>query len=88
MRVRRTPLGVGVGGEHDLLDAAGPHALLELGDAQLVRPHSVDRGECPAQHVVAAPEPAALLDGGQVRRLLHDAQQGGIAPGVPADLAG
>src|SRR5262249_5705807 len=84
----RVALRVRIGREHDLLDAAAPHARLELGHAQLARADAVDRRERAAEHVVAAVEAAALLDRREIRGLLHHTHDRGVAALVAADGAG
>src|SRR5205809_2101819 len=61
------------------------YPLDERPDAQRLGPHPVQGRHPAAQHVVAPPIPPRALDGGDVLRLLHDAQQRGIPPRVAAD---
>src|SRR6185503_4182932 len=60
------------------------HQLLE---AQLVRAQSLERRQPAAQDVIAPAVAAGALDRAHVRRLLDDAQQGGVAPWIAADGA-
>src|SRR5690606_32893704 len=59
----------------------------ELPDAQVIRADSVDRADGPAEHVVEALELARALDGGDILRLLDDADRGGGTTRVAADGA-
>src|SRR3712207_768773 len=81
-------LQVGVGGQDDLGHRAGREPGHELLDAELVGADVVDGRDRPAEHVVAALELARPLDRDDVLGLLHHADDGRVAPRVPADAAG
>src|SRR6266540_1831823 len=83
----RLAFDVGVGGQDHLADAVGLDPGQQLADVQVVRSDPLDRADRAAEDVVAAAELARLLDRDQVARLLDHADQGGVAPRVPADAA-
>src|SRR5680860_1237773 len=83
----RLTLDVGVGGEHHLRDRLLTDARQQVRDAELVRPHTVDRGDRPTQHVVTTAELPGLLHRHQVTRLLDDAQHMRVPARVAADAA-
>src|SRR6266550_7752862 len=76
-------------GRDDHLAHPGPvsHPVDQRADAQGLGPHAVQRRDPAAEHVVVPPVAPGALDGGDVLRLLHHAQQRGIAPRVAADRA-
>src|SRR5690606_4694144 len=80
-------LQVGVGGDDQLGHRPVREALHQLADAQVVRADALDGADRAAEHVVAAPELAGLLDRDDVLRLLHDADDVGVAARVAADPA-
>ena len=59
----------------------------QLGDAQVGGLHAVERRERAAEHVVEAAELARALDGDDVGRLLHHADDARVAARVGADGA-
>ena len=69
-------------GQDDLFHAARAHALEQALDLQLVRAHALQRRERAVQDVVAALEVARALDGQEVVRLLHDADDAVRPAGV------
>ena len=83
----RVALDVGIRGENHLGDALLDDALEELLDAELLGADPLDRGDRSLQHVVAAPEFVGALDGDDVARVLHDAEQRGVTPVVEAEHA-
>src|SRR3954447_18799526 len=80
-------LQVGVGREDDLGDLPGGEAGDEFADPQVVGADALDGADRAAEHVVAPAELAGLLDGDDVLRLLDDAEDARVAPGVAADPA-
>ena len=70
----RIAFGVRIGGQDDLPHLSGFQAGLEFSNPQLVRPHAIDWRERPSQHVVAASESPAALDGHEIGRFLDSAR--------------
>src|SRR5690606_594438 len=62
-------------------------ALEQRGDVQLVRADAIQRRQAPAQHMIQAPVLARSLDGTDVRRLLHHAEDRRITARTAADFA-
>src|SRR3954451_2001177 len=84
---RGVALDVRVGREDHLGHGAVGEPGHQLADAQLLRSDALQRGDRPAQHVVAAPEFTGPLDRDHVLGLLHDADQRRVPSLVAADPA-
>ena len=85
---RRVALDVGVGREDDLASPIRSNSREQGRDLEVVRADSLDRRERAVQHVVDAPIPTRALEGQDIERLLHDADQGMVALLISADAAG
>src|SRR5207245_6531550 len=80
-------LEAGVGGEDDLAHAVRGDAAHEVSHREVVGADAVERRQPAAEHVIDAPVFAGALDGADVGRLLHHADQSRVAPRVAADGA-
>src|SRR5690606_8063822 len=76
-----------IGGQHHLGDAPFDHVALEPADRQLFGADAVQGRQVSHEHEIDAPERTGLLDGLEVRRRLHHAQELLVAPLVGADPA-
>ena len=76
----------GIGGQNHLFDFAIGKPLTQRLEAQLLWPNTIDRRQMPHQHIVVAPEAAALLNRHDVGGRLHHTERGRVSLGVGADL--
>ena len=74
-------------GHDHLLDAVAADAIDQRLHRQAVGADAIERGQQRVQHVVAAPEARAALDGDQILDAGHHAQHVRIAPLVATDVA-
>jgi hypothetical protein len=61
--------------------------LDQAADGQVFGPHPFERGEPPAQHVIAPGEQPRAVERPEVRHVLHHAQRARIAARIGADAA-
>src|SRR6188768_413254 len=85
IRRSRVALDVRVHGQDDLRDRAVVEPGDQLAHAQLLGADAVERRDCAAEHVVAAPELAGALDRDHVLGLLDHADQRVVTARVAAD---
>ena len=76
---RRLAFDGRIGGQDHFVHLTVLHPPHQIGNAQLLRAHSMQRRNRAMQHVVHAVKMLGLLDGGDVGRFFHDANQPLIA---------
>jgi len=88
VRRRAFALHRGIGGENELVHAAGLDPAGQAGDAQLVGPDTVQRRESTVQYVIDPAVVTRFFDGRDVRGLFDHANQPLIPIGIRAINAG
>ena len=78
----------GVRGQEDLFDRPGLESLEQFLDIDFVRADTIQRGDHAMEDVVLPVEGAGLLDGVQIVRLFHDADDLFGPAGILAEAAG
>ena len=79
------PANVRTQGEDEFRNGAAGSAIVELRDAEIIRPDVVEGSEPASQRVVVSVINAGAFDGEDVERLLHHAELSGIPIRSSAD---